>query len=82
MHTIESRIRQIIANVTGLSPGIPGDADLYLDLGVASVHAMELLTGLESGFGVAVPDEDFVEATSVNKLTQVVSGLVDVSAQT
>lgn len=34
-------------------------------LGVASVYALQLLAELEQAFGVSIPDEDFVEATSI-----------------
>jgi acyl carrier protein len=77
MEKTETAIRQIITNVTTLTHDVPGDADLYLDLGVASVHALELLTGLEEAFGVAVPDDEFVEATSINKLTAMMRGLMN-----
>jgi len=73
----ETTIRQIVAKVTALAPDTSGDADLYLDLGVASVHALELLTGLEAAFGIGVPDEEFVEATSINKLTTMITSLMN-----
>ena len=73
----ETTIRQIVARVTALPPDTSGDADLYLDLGVASVHALELLTGLEEAFGIGVPDEEFVEATSINKLTIMITTLMN-----
>lgn len=71
----EARIREIIANVTQLSREIPEDANLYLDLGVASVYALHLLTELEQSFDVAIPDEEFVAATSVAKLTRLMNEL-------
>lgn len=73
----ETTVRQIVAKVTALDADISGEADLYLDLGVASVHALELLTGLEEAFGVGVPDEEFVEATSINKLTLMITKLMN-----
>jgi acyl carrier protein len=80
MENIEKRIRDTVSKVTNLAADAPGDADLYFDLGVSSVHAIALLTGLEEGFGVTVPDGDFVEATSINKLTHVITGLLNASA--
>ena len=81
MDNLESKIRQTISNITGLASDVRGDADLYLDLGVASVHAIELLTSLEEQFGITVPDDEFVEATSIDKLTALISGLVNASAR-
>jgi acyl carrier protein len=80
MDPIENRVRQIVTEVTSVSPDTPGEADLYLDLGVASVHALDLLSGLEQAFGVAVPDDEFVEATSINKLTIMMSSLLNSAA--
>jgi acyl carrier protein len=75
MDPVETKVRTIVANISNLPADMPADANLYLDLGVASVHALELLTELEEQFGVAVPDERFVEATSINELTALMAGL-------
>lgn len=71
----EAQIRGIISSVAQLSHDIPAEANLYLDLGMASVYALHLLTELEAAFGVAIPDEEFVEATSVAKLTELMDSL-------
>ena len=81
MYVIESKVREILASVTGHPGDVSSDADLYLDLGIASVHALQLLTDLEEQFGVSVPDRDFVEATSVAKLTAMMSRLVPKSSE-
>ena len=70
MKTIESEVRQIVSEITGLSPEIPADANLYLDLGVASVHALRLLTELEDHFDLRIPDQEFVEAISIDRLVE------------
>ena len=74
---IERSIRTIIVAVSGLSEHADADADLYLDLGMASVHALALLTELEERFGVPIPDDQFVEATSIAKLTATLSALLN-----
>jgi len=75
MSTVEQRIREIITNITGLQSDIPGDANLYLDLGVGSMYALQLLSELEQQFGVSIPDEDFVDATSIDELTAMMERL-------
>ncbi|MEJ7608513.1 MAG: acyl carrier protein [Bryobacteraceae bacterium] len=75
MISAESKIREIVARITGLMADIPGDANLYLDLGVASVYALNLLTELEQEFDAAIPDEDFVEATSIAQLAALMDRL-------
>lgn len=75
MDAIESKVREIICNITGLPLDMPGNANLYLDLGVASVHALQLLAELEGQFEVSIPDEDFVEAASVSQLASLMRSL-------
>lgn len=75
MTPVETRIRRIIADKAGLPLDAPGDANLYLDLGVASVYALRLLSELEQQFGVSVPDEEFVDATTINELTSMMERL-------
>ena len=77
MNNIEIKIRQVVAEITQLSPDIPADANLYLDLGVASVHGMQLLAELEERFNLQIPDEEFVEAISITKLSLMVGTLVE-----
>ncbi len=76
MSPSENRIREIIASIAGISPDVSAEADLYLDLGVASAHGLQLLTQLEEQFDLQVPDDDFVEATSIAKLTALMDALV------
>ena len=76
MDSIDIKVRQIISQVTGLDEETSGTANLYLDLGVASVHALQILADLEDHFGVSIPDEEFVDATSIDQLTSVIRSLV------
>jgi len=81
MDPIQTKVRTIVADISNLSPDMPADANLYLDLGVASVHALQLLTELEEQFGVAIPDDRFVEATSITELTALMTDLVSQRAE-
>jgi acyl carrier protein len=69
MSDIEKIIREIVAAISGLPPNMPGHSNLYLDLGVASLQALQLLRSLEERFNLNVPDEEFVDATSIDALT-------------
>jgi len=75
MDSVETKIRAIVAEISNLPTDMPAGANLYLDLGVASVHALQLLTELEERFGVAIPDDRFVEAASINELTALMTSL-------
>ena len=74
---IQDHIRRIIAEISNVPRDADPHADLYLDLGMASVHALQLLQELEDHFGMPVPDEQFVESTSIAKLTTTVERLLN-----
>jgi acyl carrier protein len=76
MDPTDNKVRDIVASVTGLSSDVSGEANLYLDLGVASIHALQLLAELEKQFGVSIPDDEFVEATSIDQLIVMVRELL------
>jgi acyl carrier protein len=75
---IEQEIRSILSSIGGIPENADSNADLYLDLGMASVHALQLLTELEERFGISIPDDAFVEANTIARLTSTVEGLVRV----
>ena len=72
---IEADIRKIVCGISGIPETSDSHADLYLDLGVASVHALQLLTELEDHFEIQIPDDQFVEATSIANLVELVKSL-------
>ena len=74
---LEAQIREAVALQGGFEPDFPAEADFYADLGMASVKAMQLLVELEDQFGVRIPDEEFVQATSLEALTALIAGLKD-----
>jgi acyl carrier protein len=68
LETLKGELRQLLTEVASLPEGFDEKADLYSDLGMASIKAMELLMVLEERYGVRVPDEEFIEATSLDRL--------------
>jgi acyl carrier protein len=72
---IETDIKQIVSDISGLPVDSDIHANLYADLGVASIHALQLLTQLEDHFGVPIPDDEFIQATSIAQLASMVKGL-------
>ena len=66
----------MIASVGGLASDFDAQADIYSDLGMASVKAMQLLMELEDRFGVSIPDEDFVQATTLSSVHGLISRLL------
>lgn len=71
------RVRAIVAGIAGLSDpsAINPRADLYRDVGVKSVRALDLLLSLEDAFGVQIPDEAFGDARTVEALADLVRRL-------
>jgi acyl carrier protein len=65
LDTLKSELRQLLTEMASLPENFDEKANLYSDLGMASIQAMELLMVLEERYGVSVPDEEFVEATSL-----------------
>ncbi len=76
MSKFEYEIRNIIAQLAGVSPGFAPDAHIYWDVGMSSVNALELITELEGRYGLTIPDAEFVRATSVRELSDLVTRLV------
>jgi acyl carrier protein len=74
---IEQSIRSIIARLSNVPEDGDADADLYLDFGMPSVQALALLLELEECFGVSIPDEQFVESTTITKLTITLDGILN-----
>ena len=75
METLTTELRGLLTELAHLPEGFDEKADLYNDLGMASIQAMELLMTLEERYGVRVPDEQFIEATSLERLTTMIQGL-------
>jgi acyl carrier protein len=75
--SLEGRVRAILRRVARLEGSYSADADVYRDLGVKSIAAIDLLLSLEEEFGVAIGDEAFANARSVKALV----GLVEEVSQ-
>ena len=76
MDTLQQELRQLVAELGEIPTDFDATANLYLDLGVPSVKAMQLLMDLEDRFDVRVPDDQFVEAVTLHKLTEMMRTLM------
>jgi acyl carrier protein len=77
---IEPKVRSIIARIAKVEGSFPGDADIFRVVGVKSASALEVLLSLEDEFAVAIPDEAFGEARTVDALVALVGSLGGASA--
>jgi acyl carrier protein len=72
----EAKVRAVVTRVAAsLSPGFSATADLYRELGVKSVAALDLLLSLEEEFQISIPDDRFGDARSVVALVALVDEL-------
>jgi acyl carrier protein len=71
----ETRVRAIVRRYASIQGEYSSRADLFREVGVSSVRALELLLSLEEEFGVAIADSAFGEARSVAALVALVEGL-------
>jgi len=74
---MSSRVAGVVARIAKIADpsAIPGDHDLYRDIGVKSTAALDLLLSLEEEFGVSIPDQDFGEARTVTSLVNLIGAL-------
>jgi acyl carrier protein len=73
---VEDKIRAIVRRVAPyVGESFDGSADLYREVGVKSLAALDLLLSLEEEFGVTIEDEAYGEARSVHKLATLVRSL-------
>jgi acyl carrier protein len=70
----EARIRGILRRVAGLDVPYSPSADLFREVGVKSIAALDLLLSLEEEFGIAIADQAFGEARSLVALVALVEG--------
>ncbi len=77
MRVLEGDVRSIVVDISGIAKDTDPHADLYLDAGMASFHALQLLIEMEERFGVSISDGDFVEATTIAKLTSTLNRLLE-----
>lgn len=70
---IRTRIKQIIANVSGLNPGrIHDDATLRDDLKLDSLSLLEIGVDVDLAFKLELPDERYKEIASLPAMVDLV----------
>jgi acyl carrier protein len=74
---MSSRVMGVVARIAKIddASAIPGDQDLYREIGVKSTAALDLLLSLEEEFGISIPDQEFGDARTVTSLVTLVEAL-------
>ncbi len=70
---IRKDVESIVRTYGKLKEPIPGDRDLYTDLGVESVNAISILLALETRFQAPIDDARFVEARTLDGLVGLIA---------
>jgi acyl carrier protein len=68
----ETKIRSILKRVARLDGEYSATADLFRELGVKSIAALDLLLSLEEEFGVSIADDAFGAARTLGELAALV----------
>ena len=74
---MSSKVMGVVARIAKIKDPseIPGDQDLYREIGVKSTAALDLLLSLEEEFSVTIPDQDFGDARTVTSLVNLIGTL-------
>lgn len=73
MEETERLLRGVVADITGRPVDVDSRADLFADFGLTPEEEYFLLVELEDRFHIHIPDEEFIVARSVEKLTALVN---------
>jgi minimal PKS acyl carrier protein len=72
---LPSRIRDIVARLARVDADFRADADVFRELGLQSAAALDFLLQLEEEFGVAINDDAFARARTLEQITALVADL-------
>ena len=78
MENVEKNIKAIIANLLAIDPeDVENYASFVKDLGVDSLHTVELITAFEEEFSVDITDEESEAITTVQMAIDFIKARVE-----
>lgn len=73
----EDLVAHVIDEITRLLPEVEGDvrpdSQLESDLGMDSIHLIDLVTNIERSLGIGIPDSDTEDLKSVSDIVDAIS---------
>ncbi|GAB3706432.1 acyl carrier protein [Nocardiopsis oceani] len=73
----EDLVAHVIDEITRLLPEVEGDvrpdSQLESDLGMDSIHLIDLVTNIERSLGIDIPDSDTEDLKSVSDIVDAIS---------
>jgi len=73
MSTLHDEVRRVIAEIGEIEDPkrILGDADLFADLGLDSMQALEIVLEIEKRFSIQIPEEALRDIRSLDDAVEV-----------
>ncbi len=73
LEDIQQQVRVIIARIAQIDEGFSAQADVFRELGVESAAALDLLLQIEEEYDIAIADEAFGEARTLEQMAKLVA---------
>lgn len=75
---LEQEIKQLFSNVTGISiEKLKTDANLWQELGIDSIKAIEITVAIEKKFKIRVRDEQIPEIATISDAIRIIGGALE-----
>ena len=75
---LQQHVTELIANVTGRDvEELKPDANLWQDLGIDSIKAIEIAVAIEKKFNVRIPDDQIPQIVTIEQAVQVIQNLLE-----
>ena len=79
---LEQQVKEIISSTTGKNiEELKTDANLWTELGIDSIKAIEITVALEKTFSVRVKDEEIPKITTIAQIVEILKGALNEKAQ-
>ncbi|MEZ4270264.1 MAG: phosphopantetheine-binding protein [Myxococcota bacterium] len=75
MSALHQELRQLIAEIGEIDDlaSITDTVNLYTELGLDSIHTMEIVLEIEQRYGVKIPEESLKKIHTLNDVVQLVA---------
>ena len=77
---VQPLVRVMIARLARIDEDFRADADVFRALGLQSAAALDLLLQIEEEFGIAISDDAFAEARTLEQMAALVVAIQEQAA--
>ncbi|MFA5276639.1 MAG: acyl carrier protein [Candidatus Omnitrophota bacterium] len=76
-NNLEAEIKELVSEVTGLPvTKLKTEADLFSELGIDSLKAIEIVAAFERKYRVVVPEKDIPNVRSIKQIAEMAGKLI------